>query len=157
MHTAIRENLQGSNNDCSQDSLQKNAHFANFHILKLFLESWFSAVTKGCEKFIEPFRMLHGIQIISRVLIGTTARPISWKKMHFAKFRILQLLLKCWSSVFRRSLGNFLESRIFITVSKLHKKLELSSEKFANFRILQLFLESWFSANRKGFDNFTAT
>ena len=77
MYTAIRENLQGSSNDYSQDFLQKNVHLANFHILKLFLESWFSAVTKGCEKFIELFRMLHGIQIISRVLIGTTARPIS--------------------------------------------------------------------------------
>ena len=91
MHTATRENLQGSSNDYSQDFLQKNVHLANFHILKLFLESWFSAVTKGCEKFTELFRILHGIQIISKVLIETTARAISRKKCILQNFAFYNL------------------------------------------------------------------
>ena len=61
--------------------------------------------------------------------------------LYFAKFRILQLLLESWFSVFKRDFGNFqlfLISRSIITISKLYKNVAVKAilRKICNLRNL---------------------
>ena len=55
----------------------------------------------------------------------TAARAFFQKNLYFAKFRILQLLLKSWFSVLSRELGNF---AVAFSIKRYHYNIKTSQK-----------------------------
>ena len=115
-----------------QGCLQKK--ITKFHILQLFLESWFSAVTKGFGNFTATQNITWNHYNI-KVCKKDYSQSCFQKIQYFAKFCILQLLLESWHPSLRRGLGNF-------TLLFISRIVSLKCQSFIENLQLTLFSEN---------------